>query len=495
MKKTLFFLAMLCSLNFLSRANNISVTNVSITGNTATFTLSWENSWNTTNNINPLYPNNYDGVWLFMKYQNNIDNLWKHAKLSSVSGDHSVTGGGATLQVEAVSDSMGVFIRRSNAGAGNISNATVTLAMGPQIGTGVFNFKVFGIEMVNIPTDTFQLGDGNSSGSSYILPQTVTLTKENANQSSGTFFTGSPLVPAAFPLGYNAFWSSKYEVTTEQWVDFLNTLTYDQQDTRTNVAPNSATGTNVYGATYVAQSAVEIDTPGLNNTDPAVYGCDFTDDNAFNQNNDGQNIPMMGISHGDFLAYLDWAGLRPITETEYEKICRGNRPRVQNEYAWGSSNAAAYNRVQHVSNGGTSTEALTPTVVNGRLITNAVNVLGINGGLGPVRAGAFATGTTGRESSGAGFYGNMELSGNQIELCIRLDALGVQFNGTHGDGTLSTLGEANTATWPTATSTTGIEERGGEWYNTTTSCRTSLRGGAAVATRSTQYSGRGARTQ
>src|SRR5687767_14788324 len=126
MKKSLLILTVLCALGFWSRANNVTVTNVSVAGSTATFELSWENSWNTSTNINPLYPNNYDGVWIFMKYQNNIDNLWKHAKLSSASGDHSVTGG--FLQVDGVSDSMGVFVRRTSAGAGNISNATVTLA-------------------------------------------------------------------------------------------------------------------------------------------------------------------------------------------------------------------------------------------------------------------------------------------------------------------------------------------------------------------------------
>ena len=114
----------------IAHANNISVTAVQQSGDNISFTLSWDNSWNTTNNINPLYPNNWDGVWLFVKYQNQIDNLWKHAKLSNSSADHSVSGGGATLQVDAVTDSMGVFVRRTDAGSGNVSGATVTLKIG-----------------------------------------------------------------------------------------------------------------------------------------------------------------------------------------------------------------------------------------------------------------------------------------------------------------------------------------------------------------------------
>ena len=35
--------------------------------------------------------------------------------------------------------------------------------------------------------------------------------------------------------------------------------------------------------------------------------------------------------------YLDWAGLRPMTELEYEKICRGPSAPVAGEYAWGST--------------------------------------------------------------------------------------------------------------------------------------------------------------
>ena len=38
----------------------------------------------------------------------------------------------------------------------------------------------------------------------------------------------------------------------------------------------------------------------------------------------------------DLLAYLDWSCLRPMTEFEYEKICRGPVYPVANEYAWGN---------------------------------------------------------------------------------------------------------------------------------------------------------------
>ncbi|HMP94975.1 MAG TPA: hypothetical protein PKD90_18995, partial [Phnomibacter sp.] len=132
MRASLIHLALaVCTLSTSSAiANNLQISNVSQSGSNISFTISWENSWNTTNNINPLYPNNWDAAWVFIKYQNQIDNLWKHVKLSSTVADHSVTGGGAPLVIETTTDSMGVFIRRSTAGAGNIVNASVTLRMG-----------------------------------------------------------------------------------------------------------------------------------------------------------------------------------------------------------------------------------------------------------------------------------------------------------------------------------------------------------------------------
>src|SRR5687767_487287 len=101
--KRLLILAFFLSAAFTTQANNIQISNIIVNGANITFTLSWENSWNTMNNINPLYPNNWDGAWIFVKYQNNVDNLWKHAPLSTVGADHSVTGASGVLQVDPVS--------------------------------------------------------------------------------------------------------------------------------------------------------------------------------------------------------------------------------------------------------------------------------------------------------------------------------------------------------------------------------------------------------
>ncbi|RYD91787.1 MAG: hypothetical protein EOP50_13695, partial [Sphingobacteriales bacterium] len=173
MKKIFTILVAVFSAHLL-QANNIQVSNINVSQPNISFTISWENSWNTTNNINPLYPNNWDGAWVFIKYQNNIDNLWKHATVSSINTDHTITGG--ILQIESVADGMGIFIRRSNPGSGTVT-ASVTLKMNALTGTGNFNFKVFGTEVVNIPQSNFQLGDGNFGGANYFTTQDITAAK------------------------------------------------------------------------------------------------------------------------------------------------------------------------------------------------------------------------------------------------------------------------------------------------------------------------------
>jgi formylglycine-generating enzyme required for sulfatase activity len=487
----------LCLLFFAKQAfpSNVQISNISVTYPNISFTIQWDNSWNTTNNINPLYPNNWDGVWVFIKYQNNIDNLWKHAKVSNLSGDHTIDGG--VLEINPAADSMGVFIRRSAAGAGNISATNVTLKMGPLTGTGNFNFRIFGTEVVYIPQSSFQLGDGNAPSSGYFTAQTIDATKQSSGIAAGGLYTSSPALSANFPMGYNAYYLMKYEITNEQWVDFLNTLTYDQQASRIDVAPNTAINTQAYGVSTstMADNVIEIQTSGSNNTTPAIFGCDLDNDNIYNESNDGQNIPLSIVGKGDLYAYLDWSGLRIMTEMEFEKACRGTLSRVLNECAWGSTTINAKTRTT-LSNGGTSTEVFNGTVVDGLCVANG----NINAAFGPYRSGAFATATSGRASSGAGFYGNMELSGNVWEICVAVDATGIAYTGSHGDGTLTTLGQADVSGWPSGTTggaTFGSSQRGGSWLETTayqTYLSVSYRGLFPTAARNINYGGRGCRT-
>jgi formylglycine-generating enzyme required for sulfatase activity len=193
----------------------------------------------------------------------------------------------------------------------------------------------------------------------------------------------------------------------------------------------------------------------------------------------------------DVAAYLDWSGLRPLTELEFEKACRGTLAAVTDEYAWGSTSITG---AANITNGGSTNETSTTFGVNAVYNFNA-NVQG------PMRAGVFATGSSTRAQSGAGYYGMMELSGNLWERPVTVgNATGRGFTGVHGNGTLSTNGRANETGWPglaggEVTGATGAGFRGGAWNGAAIYLRVSSRYVAADNStgRGYDYGGRGVR--
>lgn len=451
-------------------ANNLTISGVSVNGNQATFNLAWDNSWNASGNIDTLYPANWDAVWIFVKVQSDTDNLWHHQLLAPAG--HSVNTSGAGLTIETQPDNVGVFIRRSQAGHGNISGASVTLSLAGLPAGSNFNFKVFGVEMVHIPEGAFYLGDGQVSSTSEVRfrDSTVSASRQAAGFPAGSLYSGSPAIPAAFPMGYNAFYAMKYEITNEQIADFLNTLTYDQQASHMVVAPNAASGTALTATVtgYSNHNYLKIMTPGLNNTTPAVIGCDYNSDAVFNDLPDGLTVACGTMKRRTLLAYLDWCGMRPATEMEFEKMCRGSRvngnpvARVTNEYAWGSTDFAAY-AVGSIG----MTDLDMPTM---RLVTTVVN--GRDAMVGsdrPMRVGLFAEGATGRAAAGAGFYGNMNLSGNVAELVISVAADGAGYTAMPGDGDLSVTADANQSSWPVYSAPNAYGFRGGYFAATASS--------------------------
>ena len=447
MKKILLpIMLLLCSIA--SWANNVQISNVAVSGTTATFNLSWENSWNSTSNVDTLYPTNWDAVWIFVKVQSNATNLWSHQNLAATG--HSATGATA-LSVETQADNVGVFIRRTNAGHGNITNAAISLELGTLPAGSQYNFKVFGIEMVRVPAGSFYIGDGNTA-SVGVFEKTL-ITPSTGALPVGTLFTSSNAVPAAFPKGAGGFYAMKYEITNEQYADFLNTMTYDQQASFFAVAPNAIRKTNVFGAVspgLYARGYIQIDTPGVNNTTPAVVGVNLNGDDIFNDLPDGLNVAQANLGPRRFIAYLDWSGLRPMTEFEFEKICRGTRLNgnpvqpIMNEYPWGTLDYAAYiSTTVGITDKDKPNERFVGAVINGRCFGQSGNY--------PSRVGIFAEGATGRAAAGAGFYGNMNMGDNVLELVVSAHANGTSYTGNLGDGVLAVNAEANQIGWPSYT--------------------------------------------
>ncbi|MCX6275898.1 MAG: SUMF1/EgtB/PvdO family nonheme iron enzyme [Bacteroidetes bacterium] len=509
MKKiiSLFIIASL-SLSHALKANNLNIANISVPSTTTIqFDISWDNSWYAS-----VPSNNWDAVWIFVKTQvcGAGSSPWSHANLSTVSVDHSVTGG--VLQVDAVTDGKGVFIRRSTFGAGSISASTVVLKLSSAFTIAGTNYEVIGIEMVNVPQGSFSVGDGSTNNTTQSTasfgtangPTTYTVSSEAAiaqdglrNDKAGDgAITAHAAIIAGFPKGYNAFYCMKYEISQQQYTTFLNLIDYNAQVSRTAVNPSSAVGTAALAANSGDnRNSIEIKTPGAAFSTPAVYGNDLNNNNLYDESADGGNIACNYLSWEDLKAYLDWAALRPLTELEFEKTCRGTNSALLVEYAWGSTtiNAAISSSL---TAGGQATEVSTST---------ADGLCAENGGssttLGPLRTGFAATSITTRTGAGASFYGIMDLGGNvweQVFQCgyyngsVRVSA--PAFTGVMGDGALDASGNANATNWGGVSSSI---VRGGNWEyaasKTQTSDRSYVNSTVENTTRIRRTGGRGGR--
>ncbi|MDD5108422.1 MAG: SUMF1/EgtB/PvdO family nonheme iron enzyme [Candidatus Omnitrophica bacterium] len=473
-------------------ANNIRVANCQILnmseGSTTAdiqFDISWDNSWR--------YGVFYDAAWVFAKVSVN-DGAWIHATISGVT---SIGASGTSLTIDVPTDSKGAFLYRSADATGTLSTTAVKLQWFRQ-GDGVaynaakVKIQVFAIEMVHIPQGSFYLGDGtarsggsvshffDASSASGAPVKITSSTPYVSNVSDGTGTAGdiawinenyggntyADYLPASraqlnvnFPTGYNSFYMMKYELNQGQYRDFLNTLTRAQQTSRvyTNISSGTTSITNVFVMNNTA--TVQTDRVGIAcattipATAPVNFFCDYNANRIGNESSDGEWIPMKTVNWMDFCAYADWAGLRPMTELEFEKACRGPKPPVAGEFAWGTTNLT---NITGISNAGTINE----------VASNGTANASIGGGYGTLRGGFAATSsTTSRQSTGASYYGIMELSGNIYERVVTImdsidsGAAVSKFTGLNGDGILSASGYANVDYWPGNNGTNGV---GGE---------------------------------
>jgi len=504
MKGLFSYLLLLCALLIGARAgvcSNIKVTNPSrgtLSGGSTSisFNISWNASWRRASVIG-----NWDAAWVFVKFRKNNGD-WAHASLNNTG---HTTPAGASLTTGLVDTSsafniatnpaVGVFIYRTSDGAGTFTANSVSLSWnysqdGVTSGDTV-EIRVFAIEMVYVPYSGFFAGDNATStnslkqGSADNDPWWIgsedaivtTNTPGTGTDSAGTapeYYYPGPgdtagsvfTIPAAFPKGYQSFYIMKGEISQGQWVAFFNTLTATQQSTRDIT---SASGKNTDNLSL------------RNNISWSGAGNALLPDNGGGATYEW--VAMNYFSWADLTAYLDWAGLRPMSELEYEKAGRGIQRAVSGEYAWGDTSIT---QATSISNGGLSTERAQSGA------NCSYNWVG-----GPWRVGSFSYGVANRISAGSGYYGVMELSGNLWERAITVgNSSGRAFEGRyHGNGVLDANGDANVSTWP-GTSATGIGLRGGAWNSSSTHARLSDR--LEVATtqsgRSSTYGGRGVRS-
>ncbi|MCS7297587.1 MAG: SUMF1/EgtB/PvdO family nonheme iron enzyme [Bacteroidia bacterium] len=452
-------------------ANNLQITNFSVNqaNQTVSFQVSWENAWRLSSP-----PANWDAVWIFVKFRacNEFTQPWTHGQVSTNLGDHSIPAAleavlsdGSGIGIDPAPNNLGVMLRPANTGTyATFGPHSVTLRITNLPTTGQYDFRIFGIEMVFIPQGAYVLGtlDGtptSSTGGAYAFEQNggtgtprtpYNISSENQitlrwNGDNGNSIT----VPAAFPKGFAAFHVMKYEISQGQYADFLNTL------------PTTAASQR-----YVGSFGTNRNRLNNNGTYPNQYYSDRPDR--------AQNF----LSWHDLCAYLDWAALRPLTEMEYEKICRGTLPEVRGEYAWGTTSIAFGTTLSIVPENGTEVFS---APANANCTGWVGNFTGGDGGQGPVRVGIHAKpGSPSREASGASYYGAMDMSGNVYEMVVMVSApdgtVGQPtYTGVWGDGVLDwTNGQANQPNWPLG-NPCGFGLRGGSWYQNPEDHRVSSR--------------------
>ena len=438
---------------------------------TVTFDIAWDHSWRAAWKVTAdqhggtgmLKLESWDAAWVFAKFHKSGAEGYSHATLSTNKGDHKVPAG-TKVDIGPSDDGnrgVGLFVYRAKAGSGANNSKDVTLRWLHGVDgvkdPGAVELKVFAIKMVYVPQCAFWVGDGaknsNPAGrfSAGDTDAPFRIESEDAivlggddrknlgnhdalgmERAEDFTSSGAQMLPARFPKGFAAFYCMRHEITEGQYVDFLNTLSAKQQD-RLDPLKNSPTG-------------IKLVTPGKAGS-PAVY------------QTDRPHVACSGLLWKDCGGYAAWAGLRAMTELEYEKACRGPLKPVPNEYAWGTPGIAGkdfdklFPDADHagyvVKNRGRPDEGVAwrgdnaPDAKRGNAVWyGAIRRVGPGGRHGqaaadavngPLRAGVFATPRSGRVEAGASYWGILELSGNLWERVMTVgNPYGRRFSGAHG---------------------------------------------------------------
>jgi len=302
------------------RFSNLTVAPRDARTATVTFDIEWEDSWR--------HEVNHDAAWVFFKARAADSTMWQHVRLSADrvlnpagygqakhtpppgaepfhfprqtqsrregdaesrpelfdTGERKRANQGDTPLEFIVPDGKdgftGLFVRRAKNGHGIARARKVTVVLSlttlqgiPDIGKA--EICPFGVQMVYVagPIPT-----GQKKGRLWAW--------KSAQPEDGE-------LPASFPNGYAAFYCMKCYILPGQYIDFLSTLTESQAKARYNefVVKRSGKWPNYrYEANQVG---VRLGS-----------GC-------------------MGLSWADGAAFAAWAGLRPMTELECEKVLRG----------------------------------------------------------------------------------------------------------------------------------------------------------------------------
>jgi hypothetical protein len=285
--------------------------------------------------------------------------------------------------------------------------------------------RVFAVEMVYVPEGEFNVaknfyfiplgccgsysfnGSFNAPGSNFPVINTKltpTLTYSDGTSASvrikgdaGIDTNNDGVIDnTTYPIGYRAFYAYKYELSEQQYADFLNTLT------NTQITTLGAAGT------------------GITLTSGQYFSS--TPNKACGNSNDAR-----------FFAYADWSGLRPMTVLEMNKASYGPlQPVYRDNTIWCAYGATLYS--YPAWGGASAVSGACPTSLPGNPGQAVLQNVGYN-----------ASGSSDRVSSGASYYGIMDLTWNANEPVVRLSSF--SFNSTNGNGEILSTGTTDVSTW------------------------------------------------
>lgn len=388
--------------------------------------VEWKNAWKN--------DQNHDAVWLFCKFLLGGDG-YRHISLRQ-SGHEliHIAPEGLQVRVDVAEDGTGLFIMPATPHRGDVS-LKIKIVIDPapflNFNTERAAFKVFGLEMAHVPAGAFFVGEADSAAAfryaAFYQPgengryggplfvnseNELTVGKDLAYTPRQIIYQGDAtgVIPKAFPKGYEGFYIMKYEISQGDYAAFLNSLSDGQTQLRSNF------GGRAY---YRMRGTIVFDGEKYTAAAPA-RPCNF-------------------LSWDDAMAFADWCALRPMTELEFEKACRGARKPLPNEFPWGNTDKLRVER---------------RTDASGDLVH-----------LGGKSESELSTKTA--AGFGASPYWVMDLAGSLWERCITVgDSLGRSFKGTHGDGNISHFGFATNDDWPAGVSEAGgFGFRGGGFYH------------------------------
>ena len=428
------------------------------------FDVGWAGSWRGPHRPSWVAsPDNWDAVWLFVKFRHE-SGPWYHVPLTQAG--HVVP---ETMHVAPSPDGRGVFIYRASAGTGDLWARDVHLLCDLDQDTvppaADVEVRVFGLEMVLVQRGPFYLGSGGTDSSMFrsrgtkrpfYVEEQVPIELGVGDQRLNWTVTKRSGRPegkshSQFPTGVDGFYMMKYPVTRGQYAGFLNTLSERQAVARLMRRPKSFEG--------LANRPLDEIEGGR----PGEYFAPLPES------------AMNWLGWSDGAAFSAWAGLRPMTELEFEKVARGPLPPVANEYVWGSPEILA---LRWRSTAGRDTERRRSEEAN------AVYGNGVGHALTRICVGHFAAPGRTRVQAGASYYGALDLSGGLWEQVVSIGhPSGQRFTGLHGNGELDRQGDAEVTGWPDLDSSggpsphsiRGTGHRGGSFLEAARFLRTSDR--------------------